>query len=358
MRVLLVADDHLALEGLTQMLRWERFHGELVGCATDGQEALRLVAEQRPQIVISDIKMPIMDGLELTRCLYEKYPGIRMILISGHGEFEYARQALQYQVVDYLLKPITRQKLTVLENRLVEIDSRLRDQREDFGYLYDRAFRDRVLTALRRGDMTWLGEMLLSEQVHQALASDNHGALGVQLLSLLFTYQEEIGKDLPQLEVLKRDAIDEYWRRASVDDRVTFLAAKYYDLMEYAENRKSEYAESIAAECLRMVDREFTDPGFNVSRLADSLNLSLPYVSTVFKQSTGKNLSAYLAAKRLERARELLCDLSIPIREVCARSGYEDPKYFAKSFKKRMGMTPSEYRNLYSGSQPPREASV
>lgn len=76
------------------------------------------------------------------------------------------------------------------------------------------------------------------------------------------------------------------------------------------------------------------------------MHVSLSHLSTVFKQTTGNNLSAYVTELRLEKARELLSDMQYSISEVSVLSGYSDAKYFAKLFKKKMGSTPSEYRNL------------
>ena len=77
------------------------------------------------------------------------------------------------------------------------------------------------------------------------------------------------------------------------------------------------------------------------------MNISPPYLSTIFKKYTGQNISSYLSQQRLTHAQNLLKDVSIPIQDVCVQSGYEDPHYFARVFKNKTGVTPSEYRNLY-----------
>ena len=119
-KVLLVDDDYLALEGLCRMLHWDDFNGELAGCATDGVEAVSMIEDNPPDVVVADIKMPRMNGIELSRYLYENHRGTRIILLSGHSEFEYAQKALQYRVTDYILKPVTRQKIKELELLLKE----------------------------------------------------------------------------------------------------------------------------------------------------------------------------------------------------------------------------------------------
>ena len=85
---------------------------------------------------------------------------------------------------------------------------------------------------------------------------------------------------------------------------------------------------------------------FNLSGLSYAMHVSLSHLSTVFKQTTGNNLISYVTELRLEKGRELPSDMQYSISEVAALSGYSDAKYFAKLFKKKMGSTPSEYRNL------------
>ena len=191
MKVLLVDDDPLALEGIQRMLHWESFGGELAGCAASGEEALALLEATHPDVVISDIRMPGLDGLDLARHIHEHFPYTRMILISGHGEFSYAQQALQYQVTDYLLKPITRAKLNSLEERLTAIQKELTADVPPW-YACDEELRNRVGQALRKGDMAAIGELLIQPDVFRALCS-RRDVLGIQLLNYLFVYQAELG---------------------------------------------------------------------------------------------------------------------------------------------------------------------
>lgn len=348
MKIILVDDDPMALDGISRMLHWEQFEGQLVGCATDGQEAVELLEQHHPDVVISDIRMPGMDGLELARYIYEHHPNTRMILISGHGEFEYAQQALQYQVTDYILKPMTREKLNSLEQRLKTIRDQLL-QDEPPWYVCDEALRGQVTQALRKGDMAAMGELLISLDVRHAL-SERRDVLGVQLLNYLFSYQEELGLDKDYLEAMRRKAILEYWKLTDQDQRLSYLAAQYYDLMELAESQKEKHTGPIVSYCLQAVEEHYADADFNISNLADKLHISLSYLSTVFKNATKQTISSYLSSKRLERAQQLLQDAAVPIKQVCWNCGYSDPRYFAKLFKKHTGMTPSEYRNLHAGA--------
>ena len=102
--IMLVDDEVLALEYLKNMVDWERNGYHVVGCATSGKKALELFDRTHPQIVISDIRMPGTDGLELTRQIKEKDKETVVILLSAYRDFDYAQKGIRYGVSNYLLK--------------------------------------------------------------------------------------------------------------------------------------------------------------------------------------------------------------------------------------------------------------
>ena len=106
-KILLVDDQQIVLDGLKKQLNWSRFNGLICGCVSDGAEAINFLQTCRPDVIISDIKMPHMDGIELARQISESpiLSGIPVILLSGYREFEYAKSAMQYHVQHYILKP-------------------------------------------------------------------------------------------------------------------------------------------------------------------------------------------------------------------------------------------------------------
>ena len=99
-KILLVDDQQIVLDGLKKQLNWSRFNGLICGCVSDGAEAINFLQTCRPDVIISDIKMPHMDGIELARQISESpiLSGIPVILLSGYREFEYAKSAMQYHV--------------------------------------------------------------------------------------------------------------------------------------------------------------------------------------------------------------------------------------------------------------------
>ncbi|CAI6086680.1 response regulator [Cohnella sp. JJ-181] len=126
-KVLLVDDERLILDGISRIVDWASAGTALAGTARNGAEAFGRIAELEPDIVITDVKMPVMDGLQLVERAHEAYPRIRFIVLSGFGEFEYASRAMQYGVKHYLLKPTNEHKIAgALAELIAELDEEAR----------------------------------------------------------------------------------------------------------------------------------------------------------------------------------------------------------------------------------------
>jgi two-component system response regulator YesN len=110
-KVFLVEDEIVTREGIRDTVDWGAAGYQFCGEAPDGEIAFPLIRERRPETVITDIKMPFMDGLQLCRILRETLPATKIIILSGHDEFKYAQEAIQIGVTEYLLKPIVPQDL-------------------------------------------------------------------------------------------------------------------------------------------------------------------------------------------------------------------------------------------------------
>ncbi len=131
-KVLLVDDERIILDGISQMVDWSAFRTELIGTAQNGIQAYDKIVEAAPDIVVSDIRMPGLDGLELVAKTHGTHPAVKFVLLSGYGEFEYANRAMQYGVKHYLLKPTDEVKIAeALREVTEELDLR-QQSRETF----------------------------------------------------------------------------------------------------------------------------------------------------------------------------------------------------------------------------------
>jgi two-component system response regulator YesN len=111
-KLLIVDDDQIIRAGMQQSIEWEDHGIRVIGTASNGRECLEMIPECLPDIILTDIKMPFMDGLELGEKLREIMPSTKLIIFSGFDDFEYAQKAIKINVAEYVLKPINSNELT------------------------------------------------------------------------------------------------------------------------------------------------------------------------------------------------------------------------------------------------------
>lgn len=121
-RVAIIDDEPLIVEGLTKTMPWEKWNMQVIGSAYDGREGLALIRRERPDIVISDINMPQLDGLKMIAGLRSEFPNMQIIILTGYREFEYAREAISLGVTRFLLKP---SKMNELEEAMDAVTKKL-----------------------------------------------------------------------------------------------------------------------------------------------------------------------------------------------------------------------------------------
>ena len=129
-QAILCDDNEIILEGLSSQIKWKDLGIELTATAADGNEAWELIQKNPPDLLITDIRMPYMDGLELSKKARELNPNIVILIISAYDDFQYARTAMHLQAFDYILKPIdVDQFCRVLENAVLHCSQLHYDKR-------------------------------------------------------------------------------------------------------------------------------------------------------------------------------------------------------------------------------------
>lgn len=130
LKVFLVEDEIVMREGIKKNIQWEKEGFEFVGDASDGELAYPLIQKTKPDILITDIRMPFMDGLELSRLVKQELPDIKIMILSGYDEFEYAKEAIKIGITDYLVKPISGAKLLEAVKKVAQVIEEEKEQKE------------------------------------------------------------------------------------------------------------------------------------------------------------------------------------------------------------------------------------
>ena len=132
LRVFLVEDESTIRETLCDTVLWNQVGYEFAGEAGDGEMALPLLRQVKPDVLITDIRMPFMDGLELSKIVLREFPHMKIIILSGYDDFDYARKAIDLGVERYLLKPVTK---NTLMDVLSEVKEKIESETEQQNYL-------------------------------------------------------------------------------------------------------------------------------------------------------------------------------------------------------------------------------
>lgn len=248
LKVLIVDDETLVRKGIIMEVDWKALDCTVVGEAANGLEGLEIASRLSPDLIISDIRMPKMDGIEMIRKLREEGSNVAVIFLTAYSDFTYAQNAIKLFAADYLLKP----------------------------------FEDGELEAA----VTKVKEQLFEKS--------------------------GIKPEKPKNDI-------------------------YETIMS---NSPSSYVSAAAEYILQNCN----NPDLSVGMIADAIGLSEGHLSRTFKQETQMTVAQYITAYRMGEARALLSDSRNRVYEVAALCGYKDINYFTTTFKKHVGVTPSEFQ--------------
>lgn len=248
-KVVVVEDESIVRRGIIQSIDWGSVNCMVMGDAEDGEKGIELIRKIRPDIVVSDISMPGMNGIKMVETLMEEGITPKFLFLTAYNDFDFARQALRLRVCDYILKP----------------------------------FKDGEMEAVLARIVNNLGE----ENVVTDAGAE------------------------PELSLQKGD--------------------------------KSKYL----AEAIRYIDENYANPDISVEMVAESIGISGGHLSRLFRKETDYTMMTYLINRRMKAAKDLLKDYSHKVYEVAEIVGYKDITYFSATFKKYVGVSPSEYQDRY-----------
>ncbi|MDR6550974.1 response regulator [Paenibacillus qinlingensis] len=338
--VVVVEDEPIVRMGLIALMESEARGFKIVGEAEDGQQAMALARLHLPDIIITDIRMPVMDGLTFMLALRHEGISSSVIVVSGYGEFEYAQQAMRAGASDYLIKPINEDNLmptlTALQVKIQQEKVRIVHDNKEQLWSFKTSAKQLAndLWNLRDQEINRNLNSLQHKLMEDKLSSYD---LGRKLKGYIALLEDEFrsvaGQELPIPRVFDK----------IVDRFDTFIAYIYATMKTIREKRNWGYGKVNQA-AIAYVEQHFGDIDLSLTKIAQHLELKPANFSYMFKSEYGIPFSQYLIKFRMDKAAELLYESANKVYEISASVGFSDYVHFSKMFKRYMGFTPTEYR--------------
>ncbi|MCK9478608.1 MAG: response regulator [Firmicutes bacterium] len=249
LKVLLIDDEKAILDGLKMLIDWNQLGFEIVGAATDGEEGFRLAKELNPNIIITDIRMPNLSGLELITKLKSELYNAKIIILSGYNEFDYAKFALENEVFDYLCKPVSKEELSKVLLRLGEKIKSDSLQRSRYVELLNKADRLDVLTQENNLKKVFSGEETDKEKIKSIVQDCLPGIeMPVVVMALELDNTNIEGFNGEQDRPLLKFAIDNILNEIATNMEVGFLLSydAKHSVLLFDMHASAEYREKAA----------------------------------------------------------------------------------------------------------------
>ena len=345
--VIIADDDINTRSGLMKMIEWQALGANIVAVAEDGEQVVQFLEQYHGiDLVILDICMPYMDGLSVAKYIREKAFDTEIVLLSAHAEFDYAREALKYDIREYILKPINCAKLDLLSATIKAVAEEKEKNIKWRVFLRGTELADEVKEALNNRDIKAIEKILDIENKFGQISVEKIKEYYYVLLEMLLKYFKSIFKETEELE----REMQAFYKISDAKSAKEFLIEKFNECISVLELEEGKNGTDIVTLAKRYIDENVFSSNISSFGVASHFNLSVDHLSRLFKNSGEGSLSDYIIHIKIERAKDILSNSSHSIRRVAELLGYTDSNYFVKLFKKRTGMTPKEYRiNIRAG---------
>lgn len=393
-KLIIVDDEYLVRKGLINTVDWASLDIEIADECENGKQALASVLRYKPDLIISDVRMPVMDGLELAEKLEELDFDGAVIFYSGYSDFEYVRKALEYGVSGYVLKPVENIQLTEkVKETLAALEER-RKKHAAFESLVsglanikemyfskleegidDKSLRDQLSVlnlSLPQCGLAVYGKSLRVEdvtfvKVYEGLekALENFGVLGCLRADRLIIITGLTDRDV-LCGCAERLLEQTYGGKIFASVGVSAPFGKGLTLEKAVEQAKKAASpvlkvggvytcgdsfgtdgkpKRMVEDALALIYEHYSEK-ISVKWVADKLFVSVSHLMHEFKVQTGKTFNDCVKGYRIAKAKELLKEGNLRVNEVAAAVGFSDGRYFGQVFREYVGKSPSEYADF------------
>ena len=359
LKIYFVEDDAVIRESIIRNVKWDQHGYEFVGQAPDGEIAYSEISQLHPDVVITDVKMPFMDGLELSRLIRKEMPEVKIIILTGYNDFESIQEALHIGVTKYLLKPVTPEALVnaITEIRDLIFDERkhkvhhryyLEEMEELRNLSMSRVEKSSVVKFLRSGtpgEVETIVDVMIDEVGHKNMLSflfRQYTILDVKFMVLDFL--DSIGIE----KVLVHNHINELQTQASELKSVSDARDYLIKLINFALKLRNEVVskryDNSVEKAKEYIRENFASEDISLNVVSKFVNLSPTHFSMIFSQESGQTFIEFLTETRIEKAKELLLCTPKRSSEIAYDIGFRDSHYFSFVFRKTVGCSPREFR--------------
>ncbi len=332
--VIVVDDEMIIRESISSFINNSNTGFNVIEAFRDGSDAIKYLEENDVDLVISDIRMINVSGLDLAQYIYENKPWINVILLSGYAEFEYAKTAIKYNVKEYITKPTN---FDDLKNILISMRA--------------------LITANKKNNINSFLDNIM--QLHASIISVNSAEAQAQLRILLDSNtrrNEQLGqyafnifeiiidKLYANLNIRISSDITDYSSlpEMSDHDEIYALSTHILDSIVSQLAIKDKKTDNIVIDKLIQFVNDNFSRNISLQDAAEKVFFNPAYCSRFFKEQTGENFSDYLLRVRMENAVRLLHE-NKKITDISKACGYQSSGYFTRVFKDYYHCTPREY---------------
>lgn len=344
-RILLIEPEELERFVLKKILG-EQYGGEMdVIEVKDGNEAFDLLVKDKSDLVVVDLDIPGMSARELIQYVKQKYPETAMLATAACDELKVAQKVMKLRIQGYLLKPIRPETFL---NSVAELLGRDSEAPKNCPAQF---WMDRLIDGLRDNSYQKCVEAVrgFTLQVY-----DENGDMTMvfsivndfALRMLAFSRDLDIEAESELADCLKTLHGKLLYNKKY---NVYLELSKMMDIIFDRLKGEGEYSDRDMKKVLNFIDRNIRK-NITLEDAAEAASMSTYYFSKMFKKMTGVNFIAYVTDQKMELAKELLANTSMPVINISYELSYTEANYFSKTFKKKTGFTPSEYREQCKSS--------
>lgn len=361
-KVMIVDDRDIVRTELKRLKIWGEASGFVISDeAQNGQEALDKLELSPADLVITDIKMPKVDGIELLRAIVERNLCSCVVLLSDFSDFQYARQGIILGAFDYIPKPVNAAELSDLLTRARKLLDQERQEKERIKRLED-AQKDMVLrlpadelstliSLIRMGDEASLQE--IEQRMIRALEnakSNEHIRMAGILKHAIDAITADLVNSYPNIELFITSIDDRMFDELKdCTDQMRLFMDKAKDLSRLVKMLRFEAQDKGIVKQVCAFIFSNLENNISLSMAADRLYMNKTYISESFKQKMGISFTEYVTLVKMERAKAYILKDELKTYEVAEKLGFKDAEYFSRLFKKVTGLSPTEFHQKHTG---------